>query len=121
MLVKINGIDKNVEEKIINKIEMVTKQFIKFFDILNIRIVKIHIYQNREEFLKAIQKWYVNKEIPKYCKGTIQNGEIYYYLMEDYKQNKNKLSLYICQIVHEYIHILYNEYIHKRQKNSMAR
>lgn len=121
MLVKITGASKDIEEKVINKTEETIKKLTEYFDIDNIQTVKINIYSEREEFLQTIQKWYADREIPTYCKGIIQNGQIYYNFLPDYNQNKNKLSLYICQIVHEYIHILYNTYIHNRRKNCLAR
>lgn len=103
---------------VLNKIEQVTQEIKQYVNIPNIRKIKINIYTNRDEFISNISKYYENSEVPKYCKGTIQEGEIYYYLDNNYNERK---ALYICQIVHEYIHILYNEYIKKRRKIRVAR
>ena len=115
-ITKIN--DDEFIEKVLKKIENVTKKIQQYFDITNIRKIKINIYTDKKHFIHDIVKYYESGVVPEYCKGTIQEGKIYYYLEQNYTERK---SLYVCQIVHEYIHILYNEYMKKRRKIRLVR
>ncbi len=110
--------DQEFVLKVLDKIEKVTKKINQYAGIPNIREIKINIYTDRKKFISDISKFYRENSVPEYCKGTIQEGEIYYFLDQNYDERK---PLYVCQIVHEYIHILYNEYIKKRRKIRLVR
>lgn len=94
-------------EKIINE----KKHLLEELQLKNVRKVNIRLYDNREDFIKTIRKFYIGVNIPTYCKGTIQNGEIYFLIDVKLKEGTYEYELELRKIIHEYIHILYNEYV----------
>ena len=62
-------------------------------------------------FLNDIASFYNEYDIPDYCRGTIQKGEIFFLVNTKSDANNFIYELELRKIVHEYIHILYAEYI----------
>ena len=63
-------------------------------------------------FIDKIEKYYQSKnDIPFYCKGTIHNGKIYFLVNNNLEFDSYEYEIELRKIIHEFIHILYNEYI----------
>lgn len=67
--------------------------------------------EGMKKVIKEIEKFYKKYKVPSYCKGTIQNGKIYFLFNTQIEEKTYKYELELRKILHEYIHILYNEYI----------
>ena len=98
-------------KKLYEKINAERKDILYKLNIENARKVKINLYDNKEMFLNDIASFYNEYEIPDYCRGTIQKGEIFFLVNTKLDANNFIYELELRKIVHEYIHILYAEYI----------
>jgi len=107
--------NEEVEEfsiDLFNEINVRKKQILEFFRIEKIRKVEIRLFNYKEDFINTISYYYDNVEdIPFYCKANICNGKIHILYDEKLKSNEYKYKLKIRNVIHEYIHIIYNEYI----------
>ena len=106
-----NAYNKRLLENTYKKIIDERVKILEILEIKNVRKVTINLYDNRENFIKEIEKFYKKYNVPSYCKGTIQNGEIYFLFNTQIEEKTYKYELELRKILHEYIHILYNEYI----------
>lgn len=98
---------ENLYKKIINEKKIILDKL----EVKNVRKVTIHLYDSRRTFISNIKKFYIGSKIPTYCKGTIQNGEIYFLINNKIKEDSYEYEIELRRIIHEYIHIIYNEYI----------
>ena len=98
---------ENLYKKIINE----KTNILETLELKKVRKVTIKLYNNQKDFISSIEKFYIGYKIPTYCKGTIQNGEIYFLIDTQIKENTYEYELELRKIIHEYIHILNNEYI----------
>ena len=90
-----NDINEEFKTNIIDYLNVEVPKILEFLELKDIRQVKMFLF------------------IPEYCRGTIQNGDIYFLLRNyDNKEIKN--------ILHEYIHIIYNEYIINKDMNRIV-
>lgn len=98
-------------EKLYNKINNEIGDILYKLNIDNVRKIKINLYDNKKFFYDDISKFYSEYEIPDYCKGTIQKGEIFFLVNIDLDVDSYKYELELRKVIHEYIHVLYMEYI----------
>ena len=50
-------------------------------------------YDDRKTFVQRIQKFYTTYKIPEYCKGTIQDGKIFFFMDNQIEENTYKYEL----------------------------
>lgn len=98
-------------KNIFKKINEEREEILQKLEIIGCRKVKINLYDNKDIFIKSIERFYKKYEIPEYCRGTIQEGDIYFLINNQIENNTYRYELELRKIVHEYIHILYNENI----------
>lgn len=102
-----NAFIENLYKKICDeRIKIIEKLELK-----DVRKVIFNLYDNSENFKNEIKKFYSDYKVPVYCKGTIQRGQIYFLVDTKIEEKTYKYELQLRKILHEYIHILYNEYI----------
>lgn len=88
------------------------KQILDFFKLENIRKVEILLFNSKEKFIDSISCYYSNIEsIPVYCKANVCDGKIHILFDEKIESNEYRYTLKLRNVIHEYIHIIYNEYI----------
>lgn len=106
-----------VAKDILKELTAKRKKLLEFFSLVDCRKVVVNIFERREDFIEKILPYYKSKnEIPEYCIGTIQNGEIYYQIDTSLKREEYRYELQLRHITHEYIHIIYNEYIKQEKR-----
>mgnify|MGYP004510415693 CR=1 FL=1 len=103
--------DQKFIRNLYNKINQEKKKLLNILQIKDCRKVKIKLYKEKERFINDIKKFYEEYDIPVYCRGTIQEGIIYFLVNTELKENTYIYELELRKVVHEYIHILYEEYI----------
>ncbi len=107
--------DINIEEfaeDLFKEINLRKKKIIEFFELEEIRKIEIILFNNREEFINNIKSYYSSvNDIPSYCKANICNGKINILFDEQIKSYEYRYKLKIRNAIHEYIHVIYNEYI----------
>lgn len=108
---KENSYNKLFVKDVYNKIIKNRKSILEKLQLKDIRKVTINLYDDRKKFVKEIEKYYKESRIPIYCTGTIQNGKIYFLLNIQIERQTYKYEIELRKILHEYIHIIYNEYI----------
>lgn len=88
------------------------KTILEFFKLKKIRKIEVLLFNNKTDFIKEIAQYYNSvAEIPSYCKANICNGKIHILYDENLKKDEYRYKLKIRNVIHEYIHIIYNEYI----------
>lgn len=88
------------------------ENLLKKLQIEECRKINILLFDNKSKFINAIEKYYPSKDdIPFYCKGTIHNGIIYFLVNNSIEIDSYRYEIEMRRIIHEFIHILYNEYI----------
>ncbi len=101
------NIDSKYNQAFIENLYKIIKKerctILEQLQISNTRRVKIHLYDDKLIFINAIQKFYKENKIPEYCKGTIQNGEIYFLINKQIKVESYKYEIELRKILHEYI------------------
>lgn len=96
---------------IYNKLNKEKEEILERLEIKECRKVKINLYDSRTAFIEDIEKFYKKYEIPQYCRGTTQDGQIYFLVNNQVEENTYRYEIELRKIIHEYIHILYEEYI----------
>ncbi|MBQ2938120.1 MAG: hypothetical protein IJE05_04510 [Clostridia bacterium] len=100
--------------KIFNKINVVRRDLLEKLEIETCRKVRIILFDDRERFINTIKKFYENEaKIPSYCRGTIQEGIIYFLINNKIEIDTYRYEIEMRKIIHEYIHI---EYISSNDK-----
>lgn len=103
--------------KIFNKINVSRRNLLEKLELETCRKVRIILFDDRERFISTIKKFYENEtKIPSYCRGTIQEGIIYFLINNKLEIDTYRYEIEMRKIIHEYIHILYNEYISSNDK-----
>ena len=103
-----NRFIKNLYDKFNAEREILLKKL----QIEKCRKINILLFDNRNIFIDKIEKYYPSKnDIPFYCKGTIHDGIIYFLVNNNLESNSYEYEIEMRKIIHEFIHILYNEYI----------
>ena len=103
-----NRFIKNLNDKFNAEREILLKKL----QIEKCRKINILLFDNRNIFIDKIEKYYPSKnDIPFYCKGTIHDGIIYFLVNNNLESNSYEYEIEMRKIIHEFIHILYNEYI----------
>lgn len=103
--------NKRFTENLYKKIDMERENILDILKIEEARKIKIKLYDNKELFFNDIKGFYKDNKVPDYCKGTIQKGEVYFLVNTELKEDSYKYELELRKIIHEYIHILYNEIV----------
>ena len=106
-----NDYNNSFIEDVYKKIIENRKSILKKLQLKDIRKIIINLYDDRKRFVKEIERDYRESKVPIYCRGTIQNGKIYFLLDTQIKRQTYKYEIELRKILHEYIHIIYNEYI----------
>lgn len=103
---------KNIAIDILKELQLRRNELLDFLKIKECRKIYIKLFGNKNEFIKHISKFYKNKnDIPHYCCANIINGIINIYFDKNIKSTEYSYKLNIRNAVHEFVHILYNEYI----------
>lgn len=109
---------ETIAKDILNELEIKNKSILEFFNLKKCRKIQINIFIKKEDFINAILPFYKNRnEIPSYCIGTIHEGKIYYLIDSTISKEEYRYELQLRHIIHEYIHIIYNEYIKKGKRS----
>ena len=106
-----NDYNNSFIEDVYKKIIENRKSILKKLQLKDIRKIIINLYDDRKRFVKEIERDYRESKVPIYCRGTIQNGKIYFLLDTQIERQTYKYEIELRKILHEYIHIIYNEYI----------
>ncbi len=64
-----------------------------FFNIDNIRQIKINLFDNKENLIVYLKKYF---EVSNYCVGAVCNGDICYYIEENILLDYSKARIYDC-------------------------
>lgn len=105
-----------------NMIDILTKsiEFYKdLFDIDNFRKFQINYFDDIEKFRKYIYDLRGEEEsLPKYAKGTFDNGMINSYISSNIDINSHQYYKTLYMASHELFHIMYQELISNMAKKS---
>lgn len=89
------------------------QRILNFFGLSNYRKVEVNLYDNQNDFIRFLRnirspRWF----IPSYCKGTFDD----YMINHSINLNllKNDYSKYLKSLIHEFIHIIYNNIVDER-------
>ena len=75
-----NDYNNSFIEDVYKKIIENRKSILKKLQLKDIRKIIINLYDDRKRFVKEIERYYRESKVPIYCRGTIQNGKIYFLL-----------------------------------------
>ena len=107
-----NEYNKIFINRLFDKFNKERQHLLEKLQIDKCRKIKIILFDNREQFIRNIEKYYISSnEIPFYCRGTIQEGIIYFLIKNTLVIDSYEYEIEMRKIIHEFIHILYNEYI----------
>lgn len=93
------------------------EKYKSLFEIETFRKIQINYFDDIEKFRKYIYDLRKEKEsLPKYAKGTFDNGMINAYIETNIDKNSNKFNRTLFMASHELFHIMYQELILQKEK-----
>ncbi len=109
----LNFIVDNLEEIL----DETLKKYKELFDIDKYRKIQINFFDDLNNFREFIYSLRGEKEsLPRYAKGTFDNGMINSYIEKDIYNDKEKYHRRLYTASHELFHILYKELIIEKEK-----